>query len=232
MKVKNLKRLSLKVLAEISKKLLGKIKDKSEEEIKKLEEFGQFINCLESLPKEKKTKLESEKVEIDNEEINLIQALNKILNLREESKPQQPAQEIEVGKEYSTKNDKVCKVLRHSHVLIKDSNTGKFSEARKLGDGYVFVIFRDSDKSYNRQHTNSVSKKDLKPYTSKDTKDVKPQQQLNSVAKSMDYYYNNEMLPLFLLEESSMGTPGGGTSSTVGNTYSTDSSNTSEKRQI
>ena len=114
---------------------------------------------------------------------------------------------VEVGKEYTDKNGKVCMVISLDHEVErpskKDGGDGMFFTnddkiGKKLDSSLVSVIYRDdATKSYlGSSQLQRVKRLDLKIYDGKDTvKDKKSGKILQNVNAS--FFYRNELLPIF-----------------------------------
>jgi len=134
---------------------------------------------------------------------------------------------LEVGKEYTNKNNKVCMIVSLYHKVTRPNKdvggdgvffTKDDKKGETLAPDLALVVYRDekTKKYLPNSPTQAINKTDLKPYTGNDTlKDnegkplqsplakigtgsVQGQKEGENIKKSNDsYYYENESLPIF-----------------------------------
>ena len=187
-------------LIQVTIKEIEKISDeqlpKKQELIDKLKRFRE---ALLKLKVEAEPAKEDEEDDDDSSETNFynhtvdllksVVSLNDVI-LNKKIKPQQK-QQLEVGKEYTNKNNKVCMIVSLEYAITRpNEDVGGdgvfFTEDDKKGEtlapGEALVVYRDekTKKYLSNSLTRTANKNELKPYDGKDTvkdEEGKPLQQ-------------------------------------------------------
>jgi hypothetical protein len=186
-------------LIQVTIKEIEKISDeqlpKKRELIDKLKKFREALLKLkvEAEPaKDDDDDDDNSETKFYNHTVDLLKSvvsLNDVI-LNKKIKPQQK-QQLEVGKEYTNKNNKVCMIVSLEYAITRPNKdvggdgvffTKDDKKGETLAPGMALVVYRDekTKKYLSNSPTQTANKNELKPYDGKDTvkdEEGKPLQQ-------------------------------------------------------
>ena len=171
-------------LIQVTIKEIEKISDeqlpKKQELIDKLKRFREALLKLkvEAEPSKEDEEEDDSEVNFYNQTVNLLKSIVSLNDVIANKKIK--TQKLEIGKEYTNKNNKVCMIVSLEYAVTrpnKDSGgDGMFftkddKKGEKLAPGMVLVVYRDekTKKYLANSPTQTIKKNELKPYEGKDT---------------------------------------------------------------
>lgn len=173
--------LIMTTIKEIEKLTDEQLENKNEL-IEKLKRFREALLSIDFEPVEE-TEEEDENENFFNQTVSLLKSIVQLNNII--SGKQITSTNIEVNKEYTDRNNKVCLIISLENQFIRNPqdytniqnspySTDKDKLGPKLKTTQALVVYRDEEtkKYLQKSVTKIVNRLELKPYTTKDTIDL------------------------------------------------------------